>query len=378
MISFDDVRTFDRCPYAYRLDKTEAFPDKITLSECLSQSVRDAIHGCSERRIIGYRIDEESILESFWNQWDRYFTKVYNPNRDDPMQFIRIGEKCIRNFVSLSSEYAFSGIVASFMQGTLVLSDGVEIRINAEEVGRKNSTVTITKYISSVQVEPNEKLESDFEMNASALWAMNNLNAEHVVRRWVFLLQKVTSEIPADKMRCIESMKDLSARIKNMDSENPLPRESEYCPMCPYQSRCPRFLHELSVMEKGPDEGVRLADEYLEIEKKKQALKNRIELLNAEQDLIKAKIVAFSDSNGYMSIKGNNGKLLIRHEKKVELPDDKTEIVERLKITGQYDSLSIPNYPRLRSDIAKGVADPVIIKMANIVGIDKIYIKKEK
>lgn len=378
MISFDDIHTFDRCPYAYKLDKTEAFPDKISLSECLSHSVRDAIRACSERRIIGYRIDEESVLESFWNQWDRYFAKVYNPKKDDPMPFIRIGERCIRNFVSLASEYAFSGIVASFMQGTLILPDGIEIRINAEEVGRRNSTVTVTKYISSVQVEPNEKLESDFEMNATALWAMNNLNAEHVVKRWVFLLQKVTSEIPADKANCTKSMKDLSVKIENMNSENPLPHESKYCPTCPYQSRCPRFLHELSVMETGPDEGVRLADEYLEIEKKKQALKNRIELLNAEQDAIKAKIVAFSDSNGYMSIKGNDGKLLIRHEKKVEFPDDKSMIVERLKTTGQYDSISMPNYPRLRSEIAKGIADPAIAEMANIVCIDKIYIKKER
>lgn len=269
-------------------------------------------------------------------------------------------------------------IVASFMQGTLILPNGIEIRVNAEEVGRKNSAVTITKYVTSVQVEPNEKLEYDLEMSALALWAMNNLNTEQVIRRWVFLLQKITSEIPADKASCTESMKDLSDKIKNMNSENPLPHESEYCPMCPYQSRCPRFLHELSVMKTDPDEGVKLADEYLEIEKKKQALKNRIELLTAEQDQIKAKIVAFSDSNGYMSIKGSDGKLLIRHEKKVELPDDKTKIVERLKTTGQYDSISMPNYPRLRSDIAKGIADPAIVEMANIISIDKIYIKKEK
>ena len=348
------------------------------MSECLSQSVRDAIHECSERRIIGYRIDEESVLESFWNQWDKYFTKVYNPNRDDPMQFIRIGEKCIRNFVSLSSEYAFSEIVASFMQGTLILPNGIEIRVNAEEVGRKKFHRNYTKYVTSVQVEPNEKLEYDLEMSALALWAMNNLNTEQVIRRWVFLLQKIISKIPADKASCTESMKDLSDKIKNMNSENPLSHESEYCPMCPYQSRCPRFLHELSVMKTGPDEGVKLADEYLEIEKKKQALKNRIELLTAEQDQIKAKIVAFSDPNGYMSIKGSDGKLLIRHEKKVELPDDKTKIVERLKTTGQYDSISMPNYPRLRSDIAKGIADPAIVEMANKISIDKIYIKKRK
>ncbi len=120
-----------------------------------------------------------------------------------------------------------------------------------------------------------------------------------------------------------------------------------------------------------------LADKYLDLENKKQALKNRIELLEAEQDALKARIVAYSDSKGYMSLKGQDGKILIRHERKAELPQDKTKIIERLKDTGEYESVSMPNYSRLRADIVKGTADPVIIAMANISKVDKIYVKKK-
>lgn len=115
----------------------------------------------------------------------------------------------------------------------------------------------------------------------------------------------------------------------------------------------------------------------LEYEKKKQALKNRIEVLDAEQDALKAEIVAYADSKGYMSLKGEEGKILIRHERKAELPQDKTQLIARLKQTGQYDSLSMPNYSRIRSDIVKGTADPEIAKMANIENVDKIYVKKK-
>ena len=160
--------------------------------------------------------------------------------------------------------------------------------------------------------------------------------------------------------------------------KEPLPRETPYCGECPYQSRCPRFLHELSVRDNGKDEGTELANQYLEIEAKKQALKNRIEVLDAEQDLVRAKIVAYSDSRGYMSLKGDDGKLLIRHEKKAELPQDKTELIARLKETGDYDRLSMPNYSRIRSDIVKGTADPKIIEMSEVSDIDKIYVKKKE
>ena len=98
--------------------------------------------------------------------------------------------------------------------------------------------------------------------------------------------------------------------------------------------------------------------------------------MDAEQDALKAKIVAYSDSRGYMSLSGDKGKLLIKHEKKAELPQDKAAVIARLKETGQYDSLSMPNYSRIRSDIVKGTADPKLIEMTNIADIDKIYVKK--
>jgi len=92
---------------------------------------------------------------------------------------------------------------------------------------------------------------------------------------------------------------------------------------------------------------------------------------------LRAKIVAFSDSKGYMSLVGDNGKILIRHERKAELPQDKTLVIKRLKETGEYDALSMPNYSRLRADVARGTADPVIIGMSNISQVDKIYIRKK-
>ena len=41
--TFRDFERRFRRPYAYRLDRTDAFPDKITMRECLDTSVRDTI-----------------------------------------------------------------------------------------------------------------------------------------------------------------------------------------------------------------------------------------------------------------------------------------------------------------------------------------------
>ena len=377
--SFEDLRRHLRCPYAYRLDRTDAFPDKITMQECLDRSVRDTIAGFSRSRIMGDRMKEEKVLDSFWKHWDDNFPKVYDPNRLDPMQFIRLGEKCVRNFVYQSTRFGAADIIASHMEGTFRLSEKYEILIDIEEVGRRGTTAYVTRYITDTKMLSKEQLAGDHEMMISALWAMDNLNAREVVMRWVFLIQSTVTELTAFRKECSQSVPVVLSQVDELIREKePLPRETVYCNECPYQSRCPRFLHELSVRDNGKDEGTELANQYLEIEAKKQALKNRIEVLDAEQDLVRAKIVAYSDSRGYMSLKGDDGKLLIRHEKKAELPQDKTELIARLKETGDYDRLSMPNYSRIRSDIVKGTADPKIIEMSEVSDIDKIYVKKKE
>ena len=377
MIGLDDLGVWRRCPYAFKLDSTDAFPDKITLQECLELAVKDTIYGFSRSRILGERMKEDKVLESFWRNWDAHFPKVYNPQREDSMQYIRIGEKCIRNFVYQSTRFGSIDIVASRMEGTLPLPGGKEISITIDEVGRRGTTAYLTRYITDTEILSKEQLSSDIGMKVSALWAMENLGAREIVMRWVFLVPSTSTELTAYRNNCEEAARLVTSIIDEMQSKDPLPRESDYCNSCPYQSRCPRFLHELSVKEKGPDEGTELADKYLDLENKKQALKNRIELLEAEQDALKARIVAYSDSKGYMSLKGQDGKILIRHERKAELPQDKTKIIERLKDTGEYESVSMPNYSRLRADIVKGTADPAIIAMANISKVDKIYVKKK-
>lgn len=376
-VTFEDIRVFLRCPYAYALDRTEAYPDKITVDECLEISVKEAVASFSRSRIMGRRPEEERALEAFWMRWDENVPRVYGANRDETMRAIRMGERCMRNFIGQCSGMGAEDIVASGMTGVQPLSGGHEVGICIEEVGRRGSTVFLTRYVVSPEVMSREDLSKDLEMRVSALWAMDRQGASTVALRWVFLVQSMSTQITAQRRDCEAAAALTASYLEQMSSgRDPLPRESDYCGVCPYQSRCPRFLHELSMKETGPDEGSALVDEFLDLEEKKAALRRRIELLDAEQDAVRARIVAYADSKGFMSLKGEKGKVLVRHEKKVDLPSDKTELIARLKETGQYEALSMPNYPRLRSEIAKGTADPGIAAMAHIEDIDKVYLPR--
>ena len=99
-------------------------------------------------------------------------------------------------------------------------------------------------------------------------------------------------------------------------------------------------------------------------------------LLEAKQDAVGRRLVAFADANGFMAVTGKTYKALIEHERKVELPKDKTELVALIRDIGEYERLSGVNYPKLRSEILSGKADPRIAAKADMVTVDKAYLRK--
>ncbi|MBQ9690309.1 MAG: hypothetical protein IJV47_06870 [Candidatus Methanomethylophilaceae archaeon] len=88
-------------------------------------------------------------------------------------------------------------------------------------------------------------------------------------------------------------------------------------------------------------------------------------------------IIAFANANDFLAVTGHEHKVLVRHERKVDLPEDKADLVAALRSKGLYDRISMVNYPRLRSEIAKGDADPDIARMVKITRVDKLYLRRK-
>ena len=89
------------------------------------------------------------------------------------------------------------------------------------------------------------------------------------------------------------------------------------------------------------------------------------------------RIVSYADSNGFISLKGHGCSALVRHEKRVELPEDKGPITDALHSHGLYDRYSMPNWARIRAEIAKGTMHHDIADMAEVSGNPKVYFKRE-
>ena len=380
-VTFGDVLRYRRCPYEYQLDCRSGVW-RVTATECMDMSVHDAVLASDQRMVMeGRPMGRDAMLSFYWDSWDRHFPDVFPP-ASDTLGLIRFGERCVENHIRMSSEPGPREIAAAGISGAVSLGDGREVIVPIDRISIHASTATVCRRLCDATIRSAEELSSDREMALCARWALANIKGCTRVRlRWEFLGSgtSVESSVRVDVMEA--AVREMRDTIDQMEvSDDVLPRESDHCSECPYSRTCPRKLHENSLSDDpeamGLDDGVRLVDEYSEIQEKIDALKRRQQELEARRDAVGDRIVAFADANEFMAVTGHRCKALVRHERKVELPENKVPIITRLRETGQYDSLSIPNYSRLRSDIAKGSADPEIACLATITDVGKVYLRR--
>ncbi len=380
-VTFGDVLRYRRCPYEYQLDCRSGVW-RVTATECMDMSVHDAVLASDQRMVMeGRPMGRDAMLSFYWDSWDRHFPDVFPP-ASDTLGLIRFGERCVENHIRMSSEPGPREIAAAGISGAVPLGDGREVIVPIDRISIHASTATVCRRLCDATIRSAEELSSDREMALCARWALANIKGCTRVRlRWEFLGSgtSVESSVRVDVMEA--AVREMRDTIDQMEvSDDVLPRESDHCSECPYSRTCPRKLHENSISDDpeamGLDDGVRLVDEYSEIQEKIDALKRRQQELEARRDAVGDRIVAFADANGFMAVTGHRCNALVRHERKVELPENKVPIITRLRETGQYDSLSIPNYSRLRSDIAKGSADPEIARLATITDVGKVYLRR--
>lgn len=119
------------------------------------------------------------------------------------------------------------------------------------------------------------------------------------------------------------------------------------------------------------DEGVKLVDEYAELNAQKKEIEKRL-------DDLKERLVAFSRQKGLDMVYGSNLKASISEYAKVVFPEDKTGLTELIKARGLYEELSMLNYPGLRSRIVKGEIHKDIASLAKIEKEYRVGITKKR
>ena len=381
-VTFRDLEEFSKCPYRFRYARSESYVPAP--SEFVDAVVHSVISRMNALRLTRGSVTEDEALEEFWDCWDESYG-LHPPrfkDSSDRITHLHMGEDLVRTYVRMVSRYGSPRILMNDIHSVQQLPGGNGICIDIDEVCMRGETVLLCRYVTD-GLRTRTDMESDRSMNIALLWALYNIpGAEYAVACWRLLSTATEFESPTDRGSLTRTAVDVGRDVGVLRAAVAFPPKAcDLCPGCPVRSNCPRFAHADSLPEdpdsRSMDEGVRMVDAYRELEEKKRALKDRIAMLEERQRELSESIVGYADGHGYNAVNGSDCYVVVSHQKKVVLPEDKTDVIEHLKRSGSYERYSMVNYPRLRSDIMKGQTDAVLRNMAMVVPDDRLYLKRK-
>ncbi|MFH1309769.1 MAG: hypothetical protein ABIH85_03705, partial [Candidatus Omnitrophota bacterium] len=144
-----------------------------------------------------------------------------------------------------------------------------------------------------------------------------------------------------------------------------LPQESTLCNWCSYQDMCPKKKHIYKVSDLPPNEyledsGVKLVEQYIDLEDKKEELKQEISIVEKEQEKIKEAAIKFAEKEEVSVIDGPGKRLKVDIKKGIKTPSKSnnpkawTELRDVLLKEGKYEEVSSVHSSMLKSKIKSG------------------------
>lgn len=206
-----------------------------------------------------------------------------------------------------------------------------------------------------------ESADADRQLAMYSIWVKDKFkDAKKVILLWNMLAfnKEVTSERTEEQLNKLHQA-TVSVIKEIEDCKDFKPNITALCDWCVYKKMCPSFKHEAELEEKTPeefkdDDGVKLVDDYSELDYKEKEIKK-------QKEEIKQKLIGFSVQKEINVVFGSNKKVSVKEYEKVVYPEDKEEFVKLLKEKGVYDTVSMISYPKLNSMILKEEVDKEVL-----------------
>lgn len=206
-----------------------------------------------------------------------------------------------------------------------------------------------------------EAADSDRQLAMYSVWVRDKFkDAKKVFLKWHLLAfnKEIVSERTDEQLDRLQQ--DVMVKIRGIQEateQDNFPRiTSGLCNYCVYQKICPSFSH-LAELEQKPvqefkeDDGLKLVDEYAQIVKSQSDLDKR------KEELCQA-LIEFARQKGIDNIFGTAGRISLKEEEKVVMPEDRVAFIQMLKDTGLYEKFSQLSYSTINAAYRKKELPP--------------------
>jgi putative RecB family exonuclease len=374
--SHSQLSTYETCPHQYRI----VYIEKIkTETEGIEAFMGSRVHDALEKLYRDLKVTKLSTLEdlhNFYHQsWEKNWNEMVQIIRKEysAEDYRRLGEKCIADYYK--RYYPFD-------QGrTLGLEENIYFPLEEEKgywirgfIDRvtlvDSSILEIHDYKTSNRLPMKEDVESDrqlafYQMGVAEKW--QGIQEVRLIWHYLTFDTEIHSSRTPDQLHQLrQATLELIQKIET--DRRFFPKEGPLCDWCDYQGFCPKRKHLISVGSLPPneylnEEGVVLANQYVELKEKKRLLNEEID---AELAKVEEALYAYAQREELETIFGSDyvAKIKIEMKEKYPLKGDPHRRVldEIIKNAGKWMEVSDLNPWMLARVIGRGGWPPSLVK----------------
>lgn len=364
------ISTYETCPLQFKLRYIERVEVEIkeSVEAFLGLRVHETLAKLHEDLILSKLTPIDELLGYYNSVWKKNWNQNILISREGFTEenYYDTGERAIRDYYKHYQPFTGIRTIATEKPLFFKLKNEYNFRGYLDRLDIKDGEIyEIHDYKTSRNLPDDEILANDRQLALYSIGIKQHYrDAEKVRLIWHYLI--FDKEFTVEKTE--EELKEIEERtvelIKTIETDTEFkPVENNLCGWCDYPEYCPVQKHivkteALPVEEFLKDNGVDLANRYVD-------LKAKINVLEKELDVLKEKIIAYAHKEGFTQLRGSNHILRINERDVLKFPSsgdpERAELEELIKEVGKWEEVSTLDLSSLKRILSKSAWDKEIL-----------------
>jgi putative RecB family exonuclease len=377
--SHSRLETYRNCPRQFKLqyiDKVE-----IEATESIEAFMGSRVHEALEKLYKDVRMTKmpaaEEIVDYYDDRWDKSWHEGITIVRKDytAENYRELGRRCIAEYYEGHHPFDQSRIIAIEHLIFFPLDESRQYWIRGvidRLAVAKDGTYEIHDYKTSGRLPTQENVDSDrqlalYHIAVERMWP----DVKDIDLVWHYLVFGKEMRSRRTRRQLAELKSDIMDLIGTIEKDVDFrPRESALCDWCPYPEHCPAKKHaartaELPVNEYLQDDGVKLANTFTELHRRKSEVESEIAQ-------VREALIDFAKKNKVEVVNGSDTRVLVRFYRGLSFPSKdhpaRGALEEIVKQSGLWDRVSVLSPVSLAKLVESGKLAPELAEKVERMG----------
>jgi len=377
--SYSKISCFEQCPLKFKFQYIDKI--KTEIEQSIEAFLGSMVHESLEKLYTDLKFQKlmklNEVLDFYNDLWQKNWNdaivivkKWYSKEK-----YHKMGEKFITDYYNHYYPFNQGKVLGLETTEFIDLNDKYKFHVRIDRLNEaKDGIYEVHDYKTGGYLPDQAKFDKDRQLALYSLWVLKTFgNVKRIKLIWHYLAfdKEIVSERTQDQL--MKLRKETIKAIDKIEAAKDFPSVvTRLCDWCNFRPICPHFKHLYKIETLEPeeylkDDGVKLVNNYAELEKK-------IKGLSEELEKVRQTLIDFAKKEEVDIMFGSGIKASISSYESFKFPskNERTEFNDMIKKLGLWNDLAIVDTYELAKKIKNKELHEDFIKL-----LDK-FIKKEK